>query len=172
VLSWLRKYEEECCFSSGNEAWSVFHRNGRKAIPGLVRIIKARPPLFAHVVATHRWFSAHLPSWIESWAWQKDAAALDPRDRSLQNGHAWSTFLKAFPETGPGLLQVCLGLYRFTGADCPLSSILYNAAFALHVEQDCLVAPEADEGGFVARLVPPRPRAKAGSPPMPPELSS
>jgi len=79
VLSWLRKYEGECCFSSGNEAWSVFHRNGRKAIPGLVRIIKARPPLFAHVVATHRWFSAHLPSWIESWAWQKDAAALGDR---------------------------------------------------------------------------------------------
>src|SRR5882724_5645599 len=64
----------------------------------------------------------------------------DPRDRSLQKGYAWATFRELFPETGPALLHVCLGLYRYTHADCPLSSILYNAAFALHVEEDCTAA--------------------------------
>src|SRR5512143_2842289 len=37
VLSWLREYESECCFSSGNEAWGVFHRSGSNAVAGLVR---------------------------------------------------------------------------------------------------------------------------------------
>src|SRR6267378_4218637 len=78
----------------------------------------------------------------------------DPRDRSLQKGYAWATFREQFPETGPALLHVCLGLYRYTRTDCPLASILYNAAFALHAEEDCLVAPESDKGGFVAPACP------------------
>src|SRR5882724_1621635 len=74
----------------------------------------------------------------------------DPRDRSLQNGYAWATFREKFPETGPALLHVCLGLYRYTRADCPLASILYHAAFALHVEQDCLVASNQSRNASVA----------------------
>jgi len=69
-----------------------------------------------------------------------------PRDRSLQNGQAWTTFLQTFgPGTGPGILYACVGLHRFARADNPLSPVLFGAGFALFLEQDCL----AKEDGLV-----------------------
>jgi len=116
------------------------------------------PPLITRAIQL--WLAQLLSHSLAEYAQKKD-----PRDRSLQNGLAWSTLQETFgPGTGPGLLHVCLGLYRFARADCPLAPVLFGAGFALYLEQDCfatcnqsgnrLAAPKSDEGGHGGFLGP------------------
>jgi hypothetical protein len=79
VGSWLRQYEVECISSRWAEATKVFERSGNKSVPGLIRIINARPPVAAHFILTHTWVYGHVPSGIQSWAWQKDMTAVGDR---------------------------------------------------------------------------------------------
>ena len=72
VRSWLRKYEAECCFSSGNEAWGVFHRSGTNALPGLISIFDEKPPGLAHAIVSRRRNGRYVPNRLESWASQKE----------------------------------------------------------------------------------------------------
>jgi hypothetical protein len=72
VRSWLRKYEAECCFSSGNEAWGVFHRSGTNALPGLISIFDEKPPGLAHAIVSRRRNGRYVPYCLESWASQKE----------------------------------------------------------------------------------------------------
>ena len=72
VRSWLRQWENECCFSRGTEASDVFHRSGTNALPSLIRIFNEKPPFPAHAIMNYRWSGHYVPSWAESWAWQKE----------------------------------------------------------------------------------------------------
>jgi hypothetical protein len=72
VRSWLRKYEAECCFSRGNQAWGVFHRSGTNALPGLISIFDEKPPGLAHAIVSRRRNGRYVPNRLESWASQKE----------------------------------------------------------------------------------------------------
>jgi len=72
VRSWLRKFEDECCFSSGNKAWDAFHRSGTNALPGLIRIFYEKPPSLACAIVNRRRNGHYVPIRLESWASQKE----------------------------------------------------------------------------------------------------
>jgi hypothetical protein len=82
--------------------------------------------------AIQRWLAQLLSHALAEYAEKKE-----PKNRSLQSGHAWSAFLETFgPPNGPGLLHVCLALYRFARAHDPLAPILSDTAAVLSFEHD------------------------------------